>query len=82
MQMYVFARVLSVLATFQLLSSAAAMFLHLVCYRYHKLSIMDIAVHWLKSPHRYWNSRAIWDHTVLPATRQRWHYRLYPSQSW
>ena len=22
-------------------------------------------------PHRYGNSRAIWDHTVLPATRQR-----------
>jgi len=33
----------------------------------------DIAVRWPKSPHRYWNSRAIWDHTVLPATRQRWH---------
>ena len=28
-------------------------------------------------PHRYGNSRAIWDHT-----RQRWHSRLYPSQSW
>ena len=24
-----------------------------------------------KKPHRYGNSRAIWDHTVLPATRQR-----------
>ena len=24
-----------------------------------------------KQPHRYGNSRAIWDHTVLPATRQR-----------
>ena len=23
-----------------------------------------------KKPHRYGNSRAIWDHTVLPATRQ------------
>jgi len=22
-------------------------------------------------PHRYGNSRAVWDHTVLPATRQR-----------
>jgi len=22
-------------------------------------------------PHRYGNSHAIWDHTVLPATRQR-----------
>jgi len=31
-------------------------------------------------PHRYGNSRAIWDHTVLPATWQRWHSRLYPSQ--
>jgi len=28
-------------------------------------------------PHRYVNSRAIWNHTVLPATRQRWHSRLY-----
>jgi len=32
-------------------------------------------------PHRYGNSRAVRDHTVLPATRQRWHSRLYPSQS-
>jgi len=24
-----------------------------------------------KKPRRYGNSRAIWDHTVLPATRQR-----------
>ena len=23
--------------------------------------------------HRYGNSHAIWDHTVFPATRQRWH---------
>ena len=30
-------------------------------------------------PRRYGNSRAIWDHTVLPATRQRWHSHLYPS---
>jgi len=34
-----------------------------------------------KKPHRYWNSRAIWDHTVLPATRQRWYSRLHPSRS-
>jgi len=34
------------------------------------------------TPHRYWNLRAIWDHTVLPATRQRWHSRPYPSRSW
>ena len=32
--------------------------------------------------HRYGHSHAIWDHTVLPATRQRWHSRLYPSRSW
>jgi len=39
---------------------------------------------WLRisSSHRYGNSHAIWDHTVLPATRQRWHSRLYPSRSW
>jgi len=24
----------------------------------------DIAVRWPKSPHRYWNSHAIWDHSV------------------
>ena len=35
-----------------------------------------------KKPHRYGNSRAIRDHTVLPAIRQRWHSRLYPSRSW
>jgi len=35
-----------------------------------------------KKPHRYGNSRAIWDHTVLPATRQRWQSRLYPNRSW
>jgi len=34
------------------------------------------------SPHRYGNSHAIWDHTVLPATQQRWHSRLTPSRSW
>jgi len=28
---------------------------------------------------RYGNSHTIWDHTVLPATRQRWHSRLYPT---
>jgi len=30
---------------------------------------MDIAVRWPKSPHRYWNSRAIWDKCYLPAGR-------------
>ena len=33
-------------------------------------------------PHRYGNSFAMWDHTMLPATRQRWHSHLYPSWSW
>ena len=28
----------------------------------------------------YGNSYAIWDHRVLPVTRQRWHSRLYPCQ--
>ena len=32
--------------------------------------------------HRYGSSHTIWDHTVLPTTRQRWHSRLYPSRSW
>ena len=35
-----------------------------------------------KSPHRYGKSHAIRDHTVLPATRQWWLFRLYPSRSW
>jgi len=30
----------------------------------------------LQASHRYGNSHAIWDHAVLPATRQRWHSRL------
>jgi len=29
----------------------------------------DIAVCWPKLPHRYWNSRAIWDHTLLDLGR-------------
>jgi len=33
-----------------------------------------------KQPHRYGNSSAIWDHTVLLATWRRWHSRLYLSQ--
>ena len=45
-----------------------------------KVSKRSIAVS--DSPHRYGNSHAIRDHTVLPATRQRWHSRLYPSRSW
>jgi len=31
----------------------------------------DIAKFARHLPHRYGNSRAIWDHTVLPATRHR-----------
>ena len=31
--------------------------------------------------HCCWNSHAIWDHTVLPAARQRWHSHLCPSRS-
>jgi len=30
------------------------------------------------SPHRYRKSLTIWDHTVLPATRQRWLSHLHP----
>jgi len=32
-------------------------------------------------PHRYGNSHAIWDHTVLPAIRQRRHSLPYPSKA-
>ena len=32
--------------------------------------------------HRYGNSRAIRDHTVLPVTRQRWHSRLELDCTW
>jgi len=35
-----------------------------------------------KVAHRYGNSHATWYHTVLPATRQSWHSRPYPSRSW
>ena len=34
----------------------------------------------LQAPQHYGNSRAIWDHTMLPVTRQRWHSQLYLSQ--
>jgi len=36
-----------------------------------KVKYTDIAKFAGHLPHRYGNSRAIWDHTVLPATRQR-----------
>jgi len=42
----------------------------------------DIAVRNVTLPRRYGNSRAIWDHTMLPATQQRWRSRRYPSRSW
>ena len=31
-------------------------------------------------PHHYWNSRAIWEYTVLTATQQWWHSHLSSSQ--
>ena len=37
----------------------------------HSVKYTDIAKFAGHLPHRYGNSRAIWDHTVLPATRQR-----------
>ena len=51
-------------------------------YKVKYVKFTDIAKFAGHLPHRYGNSRAIWDHTVLPATRQRRHSRLYPSQSW
>ena len=50
-----------------------------------KVKYTGIAVRNATLPHHYWHSHqshAIWDHTLLPATRQRWHSRLYTSQSW
>ena len=48
-----------------------------------KVKYTDTAVHSLTClMHRYGNSYAIEDHTVLPATRQRLHSRLYPRRSW
>ena len=38
-------------------------------YAINKKNKRSIAVN--DSPHRYGNSHAIWDHTVLPSTRQR-----------
>ena len=39
--------------------------------REREVKYTDIAKFAGHLPHRYGNSRAIWDHTVLPATRQR-----------
>jgi len=47
-----------------------------------KVMYIGIAVRNVTLPHSYGKSHAIWDHTVLPATRQRWHSRLCPSRSW
>jgi len=38
---------------------------------FSKVKYTDIAKFAGHLPHRYGNSHAIWDHTVLPATRQR-----------
>ena len=40
-------------------------------YYYNSRKYTDTAKFAGHLPHRYGNSRAIWDHTVLPATRQR-----------
>jgi len=37
----------------------------------YKVKYTDIAKFARHLPHRYGNSRAVWDHTVLPATRHR-----------
>jgi len=39
-------------------------------YTAQSVNVGNIAVRSVTSPHRYGNSHAIWDHTVLPATRQ------------
>jgi len=40
----------------------------------------DIAVRNVTLPNHWGNSDAIWDHTVLHATRQSWHSRLHPAE--
>ena len=50
--------------------------------RWKKVKESKLSIAVSDSPHRYGNSHAIWDHIVLPATRQRWHSRRYPSRSW
>jgi len=37
----------------------------------YKVKYTDIAKFAGHLPHRYGNSRVVWDHTVLPATRHR-----------
>ena len=70
-----------------LFSQGTSILLHkLTCWQNSKCWAIywytDIAKFAGHLPHRYGNSRAIWDRTVLPATRQRWRSRLYPSRSW
>ena len=43
-----------------------------------EVTLPDMAV--CNKRHRYGNSHAVRDHTVLPATRQMLHSRLCPSQ--
>jgi len=51
------------------------------CSSLSKVKYVGIAVCSVTLPHCYGNSHAIWDHTVLHATQQRWHSCLYPSRS-
>ena len=49
-----------------------------VCLSVHDhISRTDFLCMFSKSSHLYGNSHAMWDHTVLPATRQSWHSRLW-----
>jgi len=52
-----------------------------VCSCASVVKYMDITVHSVTLSHCCRNSHAIWDHTVLPASWQRWHSCLYPSRS-
>jgi len=53
----------------------------IVCYcRLAELLLAMKTVKYMSVPRHYGNSNDIWDHTVLSATRQRWHSRLYPTQ--
>jgi len=57
---------------------------HALVLRQHKRSKVkytSITVRTVTLRHRYENSRAIRDHTVLPAIRQSWHSRPYPSRA-
>ena len=59
--------------------------LHAVCLGWEvKLKVSRSIVVCVRetSSHSYGTSHAISDHTVLPATQQRWLSHLYPSRSW